>query len=139
MPLVECLLCLPVLQVYCNCVYLDCKSIVAAGICTLCVYSVVTGLSFLCATMGRKKILCTCDPACKGGVRKDSNTLLCQLITMIIWLTCQMEQALCPPLHLLVQDHPVALIVTVISDNDTSSSGSCSEQDNIVTVSDDSE
>ena len=37
----ECFLCLPVLQIYCDCVYLHCKFIVTPGICTLCVYSAV--------------------------------------------------------------------------------------------------
>ena len=33
---------------------------------------------------------------------------------MIIWQTCQMGQAPCPPLHLLLQVHQVAVIVIVI-------------------------
>ena len=40
---VECLLCLPVLQIYRDCVYLHRKFLVTAGICRLCVYFVVTG------------------------------------------------------------------------------------------------
>ena len=71
----ECLLCLLV-QVYCDYIYLQSKSIVTASNCTLCVCIVLLqALLFLFPTMGNKKIPCACDPACKGGVKKDSNTL----------------------------------------------------------------
>ena len=94
---VECLLCLPVLQIYYDCVYLHRKFILTAGICTLCVYSVAAGpfvpfcLLVLFASM---------STGSSSGSGSDSDS---------------------------------------DNDNDTSSSDRCSEQDNIVTVSDDSE
>ena len=72
-------------------------------------------------------------------MRKDSKTLP-QLITMIIWLTCKMEHTPCPPLHLLVQVHPVAVaaIVTVIMTGQVVVAAA-SKTLCIVPVSDDSE
>ena len=58
---------------------------------------------------------------------------------MIIWLICQLEQAPCPALHPLVQVHLVVAVAAIVTKEVRSSSGSCSEQDNIVTVSDDIE
>ena len=62
---------------------------------------------------------------------------LCQWIIMIIWLTCDMEQAPCPPLHLLVPVHLVAVAERWWqwqsdggSGSGSDSDGSCSEQVN---------
>jgi len=99
---VECLLCLPVLQIYRACVYLYCKFLLTAGICTLCVSSVVAGPLFLFATMGRKKMPCTCDPACKpdaacrqmrSKTKRRQEALAAQVFALAV--------AVCPLLHLL--------------------------------------
>ena len=73
---VECLLCLPVLQICCDCIYLHYKFLVIASICTLYVYLHLLVQVHLVAVVAIVAVIMTGQVV----VAATSKTMLCQTI-----------------------------------------------------------